>query len=61
MAELTKRLECLINEETDAEIDEVAKELAGNGDPKMKRSRAARELLTLGIKARRRQRTRSAA
>lgn len=57
MAELTKRLECLINEDTHEAIEEVARELAGNGDSRMRRSRAARELLALGIKARRKRGT----
>lgn len=49
VAKLTKRLECLIDPETDAAIDQRAREIAGNDDPRMYRSRAARELIAAGI------------
>jgi hypothetical protein len=54
VATLTERLELLIDADTDAEITEYARELAGNGDPRMYRSRAARELIADGIAKRKR-------
>jgi hypothetical protein len=49
---MTVRLECKITEGLDAEITQVAKILAGNGDPRMFRSRAVRQLLMDGVRAR---------
>jgi hypothetical protein len=49
---LDKRLEAAITGGMDAEITALAKELAGAGNPKMFRSRAARVLLAEGIRAR---------
>jgi hypothetical protein len=49
---LDKRLEAAITSGMDAEITRLAKELAGAGNPKMFRSKAARVLLAAGIRAR---------
>lgn len=56
MANLTVRLECLIDPETHEAIMELARELAPTDDPRMHRSAAARELLADGIAKRRRTR-----
>lgn len=48
-----KRLEAAIEEGLDAGVDEVARELAGSGSPKMFRSEATRVLLAEAILARR--------
>lgn len=47
---LNKRLESMITTGMDAEIKKVAKQLAGNADPKNFRSKAVRKLLALGIR-----------
>lgn len=57
-ARKTHRLEAAIDRETDVVLRELAKELAGEGDPKMYRSRAARELLREGALAMRAKRAR---
>jgi hypothetical protein len=49
---LDKRLEAAITAGMDEEITALAKELAGAGNPRMFRSRAARALLADGIRAR---------
>jgi hypothetical protein len=57
----TKRLEAAIEEGLHAEIETLAKELAGGGDAKTFRSEAARVLLAEAITARRKARARSQA
>lgn len=55
---LPKRLEAAIDEPTDMVLRELARELAGTGDAKMYRSRAARMLLREGAIALRAKRNR---
>lgn len=49
---MTKRVQAKITEGMDEAIQAVAVELAGDGDPSMMRSRAIRELLVAGVRAR---------
>ena len=50
---MTKRVQSKITEGLAVSINEVAEELAAGGDASMLRSRAIRELLVAGVKARR--------
>jgi hypothetical protein len=50
---MTARVETKITAGLDEAITDVAKELAGGGSARMFRSRAVRELLVEGVKARR--------
>lgn len=54
VGKMTKRVQAKIPEGLDSAINEVAEDLAGGGDASMMRSRAIRELLVAGVKARRR-------
>ena len=50
---MTARVESKIPDGLDREINTLATELAGGGDPRMFRSRAVRQLLVDGVLARR--------
>ena len=49
---MTRRAQAKITIPMDEAIEDVARELAGDGDPSMMRSRAIRELIAAGIKTR---------
>lgn len=55
------RLEVVVDRDTDAVLRALARELAGTGDPKMYRSKAARVLIREGAMAIRAKRAREAA
>lgn len=50
---MTARVECKITPGLDAAINDVARGLAGGGDPRMFRSRAVRALLVEAVEQRR--------